>query len=294
LNDLRLDLAESWLELSETIDVSGTPYVAAADIARMVVRLIRTRRLSELDYTSIRDNCIASTSQSARDGFPVTHLLCLFAIRSVNSQESRYSHLRLWARVWYFCPVGSFYLTNASKGQTHARRSGRRFTGRVEVDGDILRSDGGEFAIKLRATIKDGRSVVLAVAPVRLYLADLELISTLLMIDLQGIYVTEADVERVPDTAPFYAVCYALASMYLGLLYGVSEVELAKRAALLKQFGHGGNGTILQPFTLTLLAIWTLTTERPTEAELVDDCRAHLGQFTNSACSLSVLLSHAS
>lgn len=87
MNDLRLDLAESWLELSETIDVSGTPYVAAADIARIVVRLIRTRRLSELDYTSIRDNCIASTSQIARGVFPVTHLLYLFAIRSSTAKN---------------------------------------------------------------------------------------------------------------------------------------------------------------------------------------------------------------
>lgn len=123
---------------------------------------------------------------------------------------------------------------------------------------------------------------------------DSELIEVIFITDLQGIYVTEADVERVADTAPFYAVCYALASMYLGLLYGVSEVELAKRAALLKHFGHGGNGTILQPFTLTLLAIWTLTTDELTEAELVDDCRAHLGQFTNSACSLSVFITRAS
>lgn len=60
---MNLDVALSWLELSETIDVKGTPYQAAADIARIVVRLIRSRRLSELDYTSIRENCIASESE---------------------------------------------------------------------------------------------------------------------------------------------------------------------------------------------------------------------------------------
>jgi hypothetical protein len=106
---------------------------------------------------------------------------------------------------------------------------------------------------------------------------------------LQGVYVTPACVERVPETAPFYAVCYALASMYLGLLYGVPETDLAERAALLKQFGHGGNGTILQPMTIVLLAIWTLTTDRPTEEDLIDNAKAHLGKFTENLNFAAIL-----
>jgi hypothetical protein len=62
MDRLSLTLARSWLELSESIDVAGTPYQASADIARIVVQLIRNTRLSDLDYSSIRDNCIASKS----------------------------------------------------------------------------------------------------------------------------------------------------------------------------------------------------------------------------------------
>ena len=71
--------------------------------------------------------------------------------------------------------------------------------------------------------------------------------------------------------------------MYLGILYDVSEAELAERATLLKRFQHGGNGTILQPMAITLLAIWTLMTDQPTKDELIDNAKAHLGKFTQSA-----------
>jgi hypothetical protein len=176
---------------------------------------------------------------------------------------------------------------DARKGQTRSCCFRRRSAGGIKTDGDVFRSNGGEFTIQLRGAIKNGRSVSSSYIYVPI---GFELILFLFVSDLQGVYVTGSDVERVPDTAPFYAVCYALASMYLGLLYGVSEVELAKRAALLKRFGHGGNGTILQPMTIILLAVWTLTTDEPTEVELIDNAKSHLGKFTNSETNASSFL----
>jgi len=94
--------------------------------------------------------------------------------------------------------------------------------------------------------------------------------------------VTEADVERIPMTPPFYTICYALASLVLGLLYNVPDNELETRAKLLRQNQDAGNGTILQSMAIAMLAISTLVTKPPTDKELVEKAKAYFGHFTSS------------
>ena len=101
-------------------------------------------------------------------------------------------------------------------------------------------------------------------------------------VELQGDYVTQADVERIPTTPPFYAICYAVASLVLGLLSSVNDAELMRRQELLRNFQHGGNGTILQPMAIALLAISTLVSKAPTDLELVRKAKDYLKHFTLS------------
>jgi len=87
-------MARSWLALSETIDVNSTPYQAPADIGRMVVRVIRCQRLSQLDYSSVRENSIASECYSYSGKSIARPHLMVCAL--IFSQESGHSPLRVW------------------------------------------------------------------------------------------------------------------------------------------------------------------------------------------------------
>ena len=93
---------------------------------------------------------------------------------------------------------------------------------------------------------------------------------------------TQADVERISVTPPFYAICYAVPSLVLGLLSSVPDAELLRRHELLRKFQDGGNGTILQPMAIVLLAISTLVSKAPTDIELVRKAKDYLKHFTLS------------
>lgn len=63
---------------------------------------------------------------------------------------------------------------------------------------------------------------------------------------------------------------YALASLFLGLLFNVPPEELRKRASLVAEKQGGGSGTILGTFCFILLSLTTLILDDETDTKLLD------------------------
>ncbi|KAJ9093692.1 hypothetical protein QFC21_006288 [Naganishia friedmannii] len=100
---------------------------------------------------------------------------------------------------------------------------------------------------------------------------------------LEGEFVTAQDAVDLSHAAAFYAVVYALASLFLGLLFNVSPDELRKRAALAREKQRGGSGTILGAFAYILLSITTLILNDDTDTELLDKTYAWLHALPHNA-----------
>ncbi|KAJ9091836.1 hypothetical protein QFC19_008950 [Naganishia cerealis] len=86
---------------------------------------------------------------------------------------------------------------------------------------------------------------------------------------LEGEFVTEQDAIDLSHRAAFYAVVYALASLFLGLLFNVPAEELRKRALLVAEKQGGGSGTILGTFCFILLSLTTLILNDDTDEKLL-------------------------
>ena len=82
--------------------------------------------------------------------------------------------------------------------------------------------------------------------------------------------------------AAFYAVVYALASLFLGLLFNVSPGELRKRASLVAEKQAGGSGTILGTFAFILLSLTTLILDDDTDTRMLDKTYAWLRALPHS------------
>lgn len=87
---------------------------------------------------------------------------------------------------------------------------------------------------------------------------------------MEGEYVTPQDAEDLSNHAAFYAVVYAIASLFLGLLFKTSSEELRKRAALVAANQKGGAGTILGTFCSIILSITTLVLDGQTDEKLLE------------------------
>jgi hypothetical protein len=86
---------------------------------------------------------------------------------------------------------------------------------------------------------------------------------------LEGEYVTPQDAEDLSNRASFYTVVYAIASLFLGLLFQASPDDLRRRADLVEANQKGGAGTILGTFCFIILSITTLILDGQTDEKLL-------------------------
>jgi hypothetical protein len=99
---------------------------------------------------------------------------------------------------------------------------------------------------------------------------------------LEGEYVTARDAKDISQRPPFYAHVYALASLYLGLLFNACPSALRERAELVRRNGHGGTGTILQMFNFILLSITSLVLDDATDLPFLENTYRWLEALSHS------------
>jgi hypothetical protein len=99
---------------------------------------------------------------------------------------------------------------------------------------------------------------------------------------LEGEYVTPPDAKDISQRPPLYAHVYALASLYLGLLFNASPSALRERAELVQRKGHGGTGTILQMFNFILLSITSLVLDDATDLPFLKNTFRWLDALSHS------------
>lgn len=99
---------------------------------------------------------------------------------------------------------------------------------------------------------------------------------------LEGEYVTPQDAEDLSNRAAFYAVVYAIASLFLGLLFKASPEELRKRATLVEANQQGGSGTILGTFCFIILSITTLVLDDLTDQNVLEQTYSWLYALPHS------------
>lgn len=108
---------------------------------------------------------------------------------------------------------------------------------------------------------------------------------------LEGEYVTAQDAKDISQRAPFYAAVYALASLYLGLLFNVAPSALRERAELVRLNQNGGTGTILSTFCPILLSITGLVLDDETDIPALESTYRWLGALPHSKPFFRALLS---
>jgi hypothetical protein len=99
---------------------------------------------------------------------------------------------------------------------------------------------------------------------------------------LKGYFVTEADIEGLPTTAPLYVLIYGVASLFLGLLFSVSKDEIGRRLAVIQQHQQAGIGTVIRPFCRILETIAMLILNDPTGVKSVESTCEWLDAFPQS------------
>lgn len=99
---------------------------------------------------------------------------------------------------------------------------------------------------------------------------------------LEGEYVTPQDAKDISQRPPFYAAVYAIASLYLGLLFRAPDAALRERVKLLRDNQQGGTGTIVRTFSHILLSVTSLVLDDATDVSSLESTYRWLNALPHS------------